>query len=372
MGVSGPVLIVGAGFSGGVMARELAAAGVECVVIDRRDHVAGNCHTERDPATGILLHCYGAHIFNTHNKTVWEYVNRFVTFRTFLHRVKATTACGVFSLPVNLLTLNQFFGKTLSPAGARDYVEQLGDRSIQEPRNFEEAALRLIGPELYETFFRGYTQKQWGEDPRTLPAALFKRLPIRFDYNDNYFDAPYQGMPEQGYTDLTLRLLDHPRIRTELSTPFDPSMRSGFAHTVYSGPIDQYFGCDEGRLGYRTVYWDRETLAGDAQGVACMNYTQAEIPWTRKVEHKHLAPWESHEDTVRFTEYSKETTDRDEPFYPKRLSRDKELLACYQDRALSEPEVTFVGRLGTYRYLDMDDTIAEAMRTAEELLKKLR
>lgn len=360
-------LIVGTGFSGAVVARELAEAGIASRMIDRRPHIAGNCHTERDPQTGILLHRYGPHIFNTNLEEVWSYVNRFAEFGAFVNRVKATTSRGVFSLPVNLHTLNQFYGKSFSPDEAKAFLASQGDVSIGEPRNFEEAALKHLGRDLYDTFFRGYTLKQWGTDPRELPASVFQRLPIRFDYNDNYYNKTYQGIPKEGYTELIRRILDHPLITVQLETSYTRELSDGFAHTVYTGAIDRYFDYGEGPLGYRTVYWDRETHPGDYQGVACMNYPEESVPWTRKVEHKHFAPWETHDQTVVFTEYSKESGEGDDLFYPKRLAVDKERLARYQRLAQQEPHVTFLGRLGTYRYLDMDATIAEAMEVGRKL-----
>jgi UDP-galactopyranose mutase len=365
------LLIIGAGFSGAVVARELAEAGIASTVIDQRAHVAGNCHTERDPETGILLHVYGPHIFNTNLKEVWDYVNRFAEFAPYINRVKATTSRGVFSLPVNLHTLNQFYGKTFSPAEAEAFLARQGDATIGEPRNFEEAALKHLGRDLYETFFRGYTLKQWGTDPREIPASVFKRLPIRFDYNDNYYNKIYQGIPKAGYTDLIRRILDHPLITVQLNTSYTRDLSKGFDHTVYTGSIDRYFDYSQGRLGYRTVYWDRETHTGDHQGVACMNYPEESVPWTRKIEHKHFAPRESHDRTVVFTEFSKETRAGDERFYPKRLATDKDLLACYQTLARQESRVTFLGRLGTYRYLDMDVSIAEAKACGKGMIGKL-
>jgi UDP-galactopyranose mutase len=365
------VLIVGAGFSGAVVARELAEAGMSSQVIDRREHVAGNCHTARDPGTGVMLHQYGPHIFNTDKKQVWDYVNRFTEFGPFVNRVKAMTGRGVFSLPVNLLTLNQFFGKTMSPAEAKVFLAAQGDSSIGEPANFEEAALKHLGRDLYETFFRGYTLKQWETDPKELPSSVFARLPIRFTYDDNYYQVPYQGIPRHGYTALVEAILDHDRIRVDLGTDFTHDRISEYRKVVYTGPVDAFFDHVEGRLGYRTVFWDRETLQGDAQGTAVINYPELSVPWTRKIEHKHFAPWEEHDRTVLFTEFSKETGPGDIPYYPKRLTRDKERLARYQELARQQEKVRFMGRLGTYRYLDMDDTIEEALVAGRELVDEL-
>jgi len=360
-------LIVGAGFSGAVVARELAEAGIESVVIDRRPHIAGNCYTRRDSETGIMVHEYGPHIFNTNLENVWAYVNRFAVFDTFINRVKATTDKGVFSLPVNLHTLNQFFGKTMSPSEAKAFVDQLGDKSITDPQNFEEQALSMLGKELYETFFKGYTLKQWGEDPKDLPASLLKRLPMRFDYNDNYYNKKYSGIPREGYTEVIRAILDHPLIHVQLNTPYSKDMSKGFFHTVYTGAIDRYFDFKEGQLGYRTVYWEREVYEGDYQGVACMNYPGLNVPYTRKSEHKYYTPREKFDKTVVFTEYSKESGPNDELFYPKRLAKDKETLSRYQALAAKEQNVTFLGRLGTYRYLDMDVSIAEALQLGKDL-----
>jgi UDP-galactopyranose mutase len=365
------VLIVGAGFSGAVVARELAEAGISSQVIDQRPHIAGNCHTERDQETGVMLHQYGPHIFNTDKEDVWTYINRFADFGPFVNRVKAMTSRGVFSLPVNLHTLNQFFGKTLSPTEAKAYLAEQGDSSIGEPANFEEAALKHLGRDLYETFFKGYTLKQWETDPKDLPASVFARLPIRFNYDDNYYAVPYQGIPREGYSAIVAAILDHDRIKVDLNTSFTHDRMNEFKKTVFTGPIDAFYGHLEGRLGYRTVYWDRETLEGDAQGNPLMNYPELAIPWTRKIEHKHFAPWEEHAKTVLFTEYSKETGPEDVPYYPKRLAHDKAILARYQAMAEKEERVHFLGRLGRYQYLDMDDTIAAALGFAGELIGKL-
>jgi len=366
--MSTEVLIVGAGFSGAVVARQLAEAGISSKVIDRRSHVAGNCHTARDEHTGVMIHEYGPHIFNTDKKHVWDYVNRFAEFGPYVNRVKAVTSRGVFSLPVNLTTLNQFFGKSLSPTEAKAFLAEQGDSSIGEPANFEEAALKHLGRDLYETFFRGYTLKQWGTDPKEVPASVFARLPIRYTKDDNYYNVPYQGIPTQGYTALVEKLLDHERIHLRVNTDFTHDQIPEYRNVVYTGPIDAFFNYSEGRLGYRTVFWDKETGEGDIQGTAILNYPELQTPWTRKIEHKHFAPWEKHERSVLFTEYSKETGPDDEPYYPKRLAHDKEILARYQALAAQQDNVHFLGRLGTYRYLDMDDTIAEALAFSQEFV----
>lgn len=362
-------LMVGAGLSGAVIGREMADAGHDVTVIDARDHVAGNCHTERDPETGVMVHVYGPHIFHTDDDEVWEYVNRFMSFEPYKNRVKSTTQGAVYSLPVNLHTINQFFGKTMRPDEARAFIEEQADTTITDPQTFEEQALRFVGPDLYEAFFKGYTEKQWGCSPTDLPASILKRLPVRFNYDDNYFFHRHQGMPRDGYTPMVEAILDHPNITVRLETPYDPSMCDDHDHIVWSGPLDGYFGFEEGRLGYRTLDFERFTAQGDWQGCAVMNYGDRDVPFTRITEHKHFSPWESHEGSVLYREFSRECGPDDIPYYPIRLVEEKAMLADYVARAEAETNVTFVGRLGTYRYLDMDVTIREALDTARAFLK---
>lgn len=364
--------LVGAGFSCAVIGRELAEAGHRVSIIDVRDHVAGNCHTERDTETSVMTHVYGPHIFHTDDQEVWEYVNRFATFKPYVNRVKATSKGQVFSLPINLHTINQFFGKTMRPDEARPFIEDQADTSIEDPQTFEEQAMRFVGKDLYEAFFKGYTQKQWGCHPSELPASILKRLPVRFNYNDNYFFHRFQGMPEHGYTKLVEGILDHPNITVKLNTRFERSMLSEYDHVFFSGPLDGFFDYELGRLGYRTLDFERFTYQGDYQGCAVMNYGEEEVPYTRITEHKHFSPWEEHDDSVCYREYSRECGQDDIPYYPIRLVKEKALLADYVEKAKQTDKVTFVGRLGTYRYLDMDVTIREALDTAREFLKCLK
>ncbi|MEC7763123.1 MAG: UDP-galactopyranose mutase [Pseudomonadota bacterium] len=364
-------LMVGAGLSGAVIGRRMAEAGHDVTVIDSRNHVAGNCHTERDADTGVMVHVYGPHIFHTDDEEVWDYVNGFTRFMPYKNRVKSTTQGQVFSLPVNLHTINQYFGKTMRPDEARAFIEEQADTSIEDPQTFEEQALRFVGPDLYAAFFKGYTEKQWGCSPTELPASILKRLPVRFNYDDNYFFHRFQGMPEDGYTPMVEAILDHPKIEVRLSTAFDPSMQAAHDHVVWSGPLDGYFGYDLGRLGYRTLDFERFTAQGDWQGCAVMNYGDPEVPFTRITEHKHFSPWESHEGSVLYREFSRACGPDDIPYYPIRMVNEKALLADYVARAETEGGVTFVGRLGTYRYLDMDVTIREAMDTAAAFLSAI-
>lgn len=365
------IACVGAGFSGAVIARELAERGIHVDVYDEREHVAGNCHTERDPHTGVMLHKYGPHIFHTSNQKVWEYISRFGEMMPFVNRVKAVTLKGVFSLPINLLTINQFFGKTLSPAEARAFIADVADSSIEEPASFEEQAMAMLGRDLYLNFFRGYTLKQWGVDPKDLPASILKRLPVRFDYNDNYYSSQYQGIPKDGYTKVVENILAHELITLHLGTKFLRSNASGYDHTFYSGPIDAFYEWELGRLPYRTLRFERFEGAGDFQGNAVMNYCEESVPWTRISEHKHFAPWEEHEKTVCYREYSSLCKEGDIPYYPLRLNSDKEMLAKYVQLAERDVlPVTFVGRLATYRYLDMHLVIAEALEVAKSFLAR--
>ena len=362
--------MAGAGLSCAVIARELAAAGHRITMLEKRAHVAGNCHTERDAASGVLLHVYCPHIFHTDDEEVWRLVNRYMNFKPYVNRVKATTGGRVFSLPINLLTINQFFGQTFSPSEARAFIKSRADHSIVEPQSFEEQALRFIGPELYEAFFKGYTLKQWEVDPKRLPASILKRLPVRFNYDDNYFFHRFQGMPEEGYTPMVQRMLDHPNISVHLSEGLAAADVARFDHVYWSGPLDGYYGFDEGRLPYRTLDFQRFEGHGDMQGCAVMNYTDAAVPYTRIAEHKHFAPWETHEASVCYREFSRHCGPDDIPYYPVHLTEGDALLQRYQARARQERRVTFVGRLGTYRYMDMDVTIRAALDVARAALAR--
>jgi UDP-galactopyranose mutase len=364
-------LMVGAGLSGAVIGRMLAEAGHKVTVLDARDHIAGNCHTLRDAGTGVMVHVYGPHIFHTDDAEVWEYVNRYETFQPYKNRVKTTSQGAVYSLPVNLHTINQFFGQTLRPDEAKTFLEGKADTSISDPQTFEDQALRFVGRDLYEAFFKGYTIKQWGCSPTELPASILKRLPVRFNYDDNYFFHKFQGMPENGYTAMVERILDHPGITVRLGTTVTRDQAADYDHVFYSGPIDGWFGYDLGRLGYRTLDFERFEYQGDWQGCAVMNYGDVDVPYTRITEHKHFAPWESHEGSVLYKEYSRACGPEDIPYYPIRQVAEKTLLAEYVEKARAEDNVTFVGRLGTYRYLDMDVTIREALDCSRRYLATL-
>ncbi len=363
--------IVGAGFSGAVIGRALAQAGHDVLVIDERPHVAGNCHSQRDAETGVMTHVYGPHIFHTADERVWTYVQQFGMMRPYRHRVQAVSGDLVYSLPVNLLTINQFFRKAMGPKEAAAFVASKTQK-ISEPANFEEQALSMIGPELYAAFFRGYTRKQWGLDPTRLPASILKRLPLRFNFDNSYFAHPHQAMPERGYTELVAAILDTPRLELRLGARFE-DLTEPFAHVVYSGPIDRYFGYGSGRLGYRTLDFEVFRAKGDYQGSAVINYCDETIPFTRITEHKHFAPWEKDqiEGTILYREFSRSCGPNDIPYYPIRQTDEEAMLKKYVERAMATPGVTFVGRLGSYRYLDMDVTIGEALAAADGILKRI-
>lgn len=365
------ILIVGAGLSGAVTARHLAEAGHSLTVIDERDHIAGNCHTLRDPATDVMVHIHGPHIFHTDDPEVWAFVTRFAEMMPYHHRVKATVGGRVYSLPINLHTINQFFGTALSPAQAQAF---LADRAIPlaegTPANFETRALSLMGEDLYRAFFAGYTQKQWGVEPAALPASIISRLPFRLNYDDSYFFHSHQAIPRDGYTAMVAGILDHPAITLHLGQRAEAMPQTGaYDHVVYSGKLDRYYKDLFGPLGYRTLDFERIDHDGDYQGIAVMNYCDPDVPFTRITEHKHFAPWEGRSagKSVAFREYSRESGPTDIPYYPLRLAADQDRLRRYVDHARQDSGVTFVGRLGTYSYLDMDVAIRRAIDTAAAL-----
>lgn len=363
-------LIIGSGFSGAVLANELAK-NMDCHIDiwEERNHIGGNCHTSRDEETGIMVHRYGPHIFNTDKKEIWDYVNSFSEFRPYVHRVKAIHNGNVYTLPINLLTLNQFFNKNFNPHTAEKFVRKLGNKSITEPQNFEEQALSFIGEKLYQAFFKGYTRKQWGCEPKELPASVLKRIPVRFNYDDNYHNSLFTGIPVDGYSEVIEKLLHAPNIHVQLNKKYSNQEKlNEYDHIFYTGALDSFFNYEFGKLAYRTVTFESSVHDGDYQGAAQINYCDEEIPYTRITEHKHFTPWENHEKTIIFKEYSKETTAYDIPYYPKRLKEDKMILQKYRQKAESFSNVSFLGRLGTYRYMDMDDVIEEGLNFSKKFI----
>jgi UDP-galactopyranose mutase len=368
-------LIIGAGFSGAVLANQLSQ-NIDCAIEiwDERDHVGGNCHTQRDAETGVMIHQYGPHIFNTDKKEIWDFVNSFTEFKPFINRVKANYKDKIYSLPINLHTINQFFDKSFGPDEAKDFITSQADKTIDEPKSFEEQALKFIGKDLYKAFFYGYTKKQWGCEPSVLPASILKRLPVRFNYDDNYYNNIYQGIPVNGYTELINKLIAHENISVTLNKKFHftTDLLAAYDHIFYTGPIDALFNYQFGRLGYRTVTFEKHVTTGDYQGNAVINYCDENVPHTRVHEHKHFAPWEQHDKTVYFKEFSKETAEEDIPYYPKRLETDKLLLLQYRKQAEQLQKISFLGRLATYRYMDMHHVIGEALDFATLFTKALK
>ncbi len=365
--------IAGAGFSGAVLARELVTnLPCEVVIFEERNHIGGNCHTSRDKESGVMVHRYGPHIFNTNIEEVWDYIHQFCKMGTYIHQVKANTSKGIFSLPINLNTINEIYNKRLTPEEAKEFILQEIDSTIEDPKNFEEVALISVGKLIYETLIRDYSTKQWGCHPKELPAEVVKRLPVRFNYNNNYHKSKFVGIPENGYTNIIENILNHPNITVKLNCIASRNLTEEFDHLFYCGPIDKFYNYKFGQLGYRTVFWKEFIHNGDYQGISQMNYTEMNPEYTRIIEHKHFTPWENHEKSFCSIEYSKETTKDDIPYYPKRLKEDLVKFNNYKGHAIEvESKISFLGRLATYRYLDMDKTIFEAIQFSKEFIASL-
>jgi UDP-galactopyranose mutase len=370
------LVIVGSGFFGLTIAERVAnELGKRVLVLERRDHLGGNAYSEPDPETGIEIHRYGAHLFHTSNQRVWDYVNRFSTFTGYVHHVYTVHEGVVYPMPINLGTVNQFFSKALSPEEAKALVvEQSAEVEAGTAKNLEEKGISLIGRPLYEAFIRGYTAKQWQTDPKELPASIISRLPVRYTYDNRYFSDTYEGLPTDGYTALLERMADNPLIEIRLETDYfdvrdelDPQVP-----VVYTGPLDRYFDYAEGRLGWRTLDFEREVLpVKDAQGTSVMNYADESVPYTRIHEFRHFHPERDYPDdrTVIMREYSRFAEKDDEPYYPINTPADREMLLRYRELADAEPNVVFGGRLGTYQYLDMHMAIASALQTYDNVLE---
>ena len=367
-------LIVGAGLYGAVCARELTDAGGKCLVIDRRNHIAGNVYTEQ--MEGIHVHRYGAHIFHTNNKQVWDYVQRFAVFNRYTNAPVANYHGEVYSLPFNMYTFNRMWGVVTPEDAAAKIREQRQTAGISEPKNLEEQAISLVGTDIYEKLIKGYTQKQWGRPCTELPAFIIRRLPVRLTYDNNYFNALYQGIPTGGYTKMVENILDGIDVRLGEDYLADKAKWDSMAERViYTGPIDAYFKYCHGSLEYRSVRFETEILdIPNYQGNAVVNYTDAETPWTRIIEHKwfEFGKDERGNDlpkTVISREYSSEWKPGDEPYYPVNDGKNTRLYDMYRKLADTEHKTVFGGRLGEYRYYDMDQVIGKARATAAGLLK---
>ncbi len=372
------LVIVGSGFFGLTIAERCASElGLNVLVLERRHHLGGNAYSEAEPETGIEVHVYGAHLFHTSNERVWEYVNRFTTFTNYQHRVFAKYQDSVYSFPMNLGLINQFFGKSHTPDEARALIaEQASEIATEDAQNLEEKAISLIGRPLYEAFVKGYTAKQWQTDPTELSADIITRLPVRYTFNNRYFNDKYEGLPTDGYTAWLERMADHPNIEVRLETDFFDVADEfkGKVPIVYTGPVDEYFGNSEGRLSWRTVDLEPEVMkVDDFQGTSVMNYNDGDVPFTRIHEFKHFHPERDYPDakdkTVIVREYSRAAEIDDEPYYPINTAEDREKLKKYRDLAKKEPMVLFGGRLGTYKYLDMHMAIGSALSMYDNKLK---
>ena len=355
-------LIVGAGLYGAVCAHQLAEKGYTCMVIDRRDHIAGNIYTEN--IHGINVHRYGAHIFHTNDRRVWEYIGSFAEFNQYINSPVAFYQDEVYNLPFNMNTFSKMWGVRTPDEAKRKIREQVRELGITEPQNLEEQALSLVGTDIYRKLIKGYTEKQWGRDCKELPAFIIKRLPCRFTYDNNYFNARYQGIPIGGYTSVVERMLDHERIQVKLNTEFADYRKThdlSGCQVIYTGCIDEYFGYALGTLQYRSVRFETEELpVENYQGNAVVNYTERSVPYTRIIEHKHFE-FGRQPTTVISREYSQEWSIGLEPYYPVNDARNQALLRTYEQLAEKEKNVSFGGRLGKYQYYDMDKVIQAAL-----------
>ena len=365
-------LIVGAGLFGSVLAERIAdTTNSPVLVIDKRQHIGGNCYSETDAETGIELHKYGTHIFHTSSRQVWNYITKFTEFNGYHHQVLTTYRNKVYQMPINLETINSFYNLNLRPYEAKEFLKkEIQKEKIHNPKNLEEKAISLIGRPLYEAFIKGYTVKHWGRDPKELPPDIIARLPVRFNYREDYFlDARWQGIPVHGYTKVFERLLSSPQIDIQLNWDYFKNRNEITVRkkTIYTGPIDQYFDYEFGRLGWRSVIFKKKIInVEDFQGTSVMNYADLDIDYTRIHEPKHLHPERKYnsDSTVIFYETSK--CDSNEPYYPvnNEVSRDRFL--AYKKLAQKEKNVVIGGRLGDYAYYDMDKTILAALKCFEE------
>ena len=367
------IVIVGSGLFGLTVAERCAnELGLKVLVIDKRDHIGGNAYSEPDPRTGIEIHKYGAHLFHTSNERVWEYVNRFTSFTPYVHHVYTTHDGVVYPMPINLGTINQFFSAAYSPDEARALVaEQAGELAGKDPENLNDKGISLIGRPLYEAFIKDYTGKQWQTDPKDLPASIISRLPVRYTYDNRYFNDTHEGLPTNGYTAWLEKMVDHPGIEVALgvdffdeSQPYNKTALRGRVPIVYTGPLDRYFDYSAGALSWRTIDLATEYPdTGDFQGTSVMNYPDADREYTRIIEPRHFHPERDYpaDKTVIMKEYSRFAEEGDEPYYPVNTPEDREKLLAYRKLAAGEQGVVFGGRLGTYKYLDMHMAIGSAL-----------
>ena len=367
------LVVVGSGFFGLTIAERAASQlGLKVAVLDRRHHIGGNAYSENEARTGIEVHRYGAHLFHTSNERVWDYVHNFTEFTKYVHKVYTRHKGEVYPMPINLGTINQFFRTALGPAEARALIqEQAGELAGTDPQNLNDKGIQLIGRPLYEAFIKYYTGKQWQTDPKDLPAEIISRLPVRYTYDNRYFNDKYEGLPVNGYTAWIERMADHPNIDVHLNTDFfdegheySRSTTLGQVPVIYTGPVDRYFDYAEGDLSWRTIDLEEEVLPiEDFQGCSVMNYPDEDAAYTRIHEFRHFHPERDYtkDATVIMREYSRFAEKDDEPYYPINTSDDRAKLLAYRDLAKGEKSVLFGGRLGTYKYLDMHMAIGSAL-----------
>jgi UDP-galactopyranose mutase len=368
--------IIGAGLFGSIVAEQASRDGYKVTVIDKRNHIGGNCYTEFDEQTNINVHIYGPHIFHTDNKMVWDYINQFTEFNEYRHQGKTMYQGEVYPLPINLETINKFFKKTFTPIEAKDFIKSQAI-PIDSPQNFEEQALSMIGTELYEAFFKPYAEKQWGRDPKELPASVIQRLPVHYDYSTDYYphNKKYQGIPVNGYTPIFEKMLTHENINLQLNTKWE-EVKSTVQDSlvVYTGPIDAYFNYCYGQLNWRTldIKFTRE-FVDDYQGCAAMSHPEPHAPWTRAIEHKHFHTERKHTpgSTIVSREYSRSATQEDTPYYPVNTKDDKVKYDQYRELAEAEHNVIFGGRLGEYKYYDMHQVIGAALACYKNQIKNI-
>ncbi|MGK2348298.1 UDP-galactopyranose mutase [Actinomyces sp. W5033] len=374
------IVVVGSGLFGLTVAERCAnGLGLKVLVMDQRDHIGGNAYSEADPVTGIEVHKYGAHLFHTSNERVWQYVNRFTSFTSYVHHVYTTHDGVVYPMPINLGTINQFFHASYTPDEARALIaEQAGELAGKDPENLNDKGISLIGRPLYEAFIKDYTGKQWQTDPKDLPASIISRLPVRYTYDNRYFNDTYEGLPTGGYTAWLEKMVDSANIDVLLSTdffdesqPWNKKALVGKVPVVYTGPVDRYFGYSEGALSWRTIDFTTEyPETGDFQGTSVMNYPDVEQDYTRIIEPRHFHPERDYpsDKTVIMKEYSRFAQEGDEPYYPVNTPEDRERLLAYRALAAKEPDVVFGGRLGTYQYLDMHMAIGSALSVFDNVI----
>ena len=375
-----PVVVVGSGFFGSTVAHLLARQhGVAVLVVEARAHIGGNSHSQVDAQTGIEFHTYGSHIFHTPNKAVWDFITQFSAFNNYRHRVFTQHGSRMFTMPINLMTINAYYGRSFTPAQARDFLqEEIARDRVAHPDNLEDKAISLVGRPLYQAFIEGYTRKQWETDLRDLPPEIITRLPVRFDYNDFYFSDPYEGIPVDGYAAIFDRMLHLPNIRTVTNCAYGDiaAQLHPEALVVYTGPIDAFYDHRFGPLGWRTLEFEYERPAtGDHQGAAVVNYPDPEVPFTRVHEFRHLHPERRHPEdrTLIAREYSRFARPGDAPYYPINTAENKDRYRRYAALAALETRIVFGGRLGTYRYLDMHQAIAAAIKSVDaEIVPRLR